>query len=103
MAGAARSGLCCPLISSRHEIAGARATIDAAGAWLRPFEYLFSKFQSAPRNAARSVQILWAAINRLIRDFGPVECTNDFDRAGCGRSELILLWRKLPRPIDVEH
>jgi len=76
-----------------HRSAGAREAIRAAGAELRflppyspdfnPIEMAFAKFKAAlKREAARTVDDLWAAIGRAVDIFTPAECQNYFAAAG---------------------
>ena len=76
-----------------HKGAGVRAAIEAAGAGLlylppyspdfNPIEQAFAKLKAALRTAAkRSLDGLWAAIDRIIDTFTPAECANYFAAAG---------------------
>ena len=76
-----------------HRAAGVRDAIHQARAELRflppyspdfnPIEMAFSKFKAyLNREAARTVDELWAAIARAADIFTPVECENYFAAAG---------------------
>ena len=76
-----------------HKGADVRAAIRAAGAGLlylppyspefNPIENAFAKPKAALRKeAARTVEALWAAIGRTIDTFTPAECANYFAAAG---------------------
>lgn len=68
-----------------HKVAGVRQAIEAVGCRLlylppyspdlNPIENAFSKLKGLLRKAAeRTVEGLWAAIGRLLDQFGPAEC-----------------------------
>ena len=76
-----------------HKGAGVRPAIEAAGANLlylplyspdfNPIENAFAKLKTLLRKeAARTVDALWAAIGRLIDFITPTECANMFAAAG---------------------
>lgn len=82
---------------SSHKIEGVREAIEAAGAELRylppyspdlnPIEQLFAKLKSLLRKAAaRTVDVLWNTIGRLIESFDPDECANYIRNSGYVRS-----------------
>jgi transposase len=82
---------------SSHKIEGVREAIEAAGAELRylppyspdlnPIEQLFAKLKSLLRKAAaRTVDVLWDTIGRLIESFDPDECANYIRNSGYVRS-----------------
>lgn len=72
---------------------GARAAIEAAGTNLlylppynpdfNPIQQAFAKLKAALRTAAeRSLDRLWAAIDRIIDTITPTECAKYFELAG---------------------
>ena len=76
-----------------HKGAGIRAAIEAAGVSLldlppyspdfNPIENLFAKIKALLRKeAARTIDTLWAAIGRIIDIVTPRECQNMFAAAG---------------------
>ena len=74
---------------SSHKGPAVRALIEAAGARLlylppySPIENLFAKIKALLRKeAARTIDTLWAAIGRIIDIVTPTECQNMFAAAG---------------------
>ena len=78
-----------------HKGPAVRALIEAAGAQLlflppysldfNPIESLFAKIKALLRKeAARTIDTLWAAIGRFINIVTPRECQNMFAAAGYG-------------------
>lgn len=78
---------------SAHKVAGVREAIESAGARvcylppyspdLNPIELVFSKFKWLVRSAEeRSVEGLWKLCGRLLDEFTPRECRNDFRHCG---------------------
>ena len=78
---------------SSHKGPAVRALIEAAGAELlclppyrpdfNPIENLFAKIKALLRKeAARTIDTLWAAIGRIIDIVTPTECQNMFAAAG---------------------
>jgi len=78
---------------SSHKGPAVRALIEAAGARLlylppyspdfNPIENLFAKIKALLRKeAARTIDTLWAAIGRIIDIVTPTECQNMFAAAG---------------------
>jgi transposase len=76
-----------------HKVIGVREAINARGASilylppyspdLNPIELAFSKLKRLLRTAAaRTVDALWNAIGRLIKQFSPIECANYLRRCG---------------------
>jgi transposase len=80
-----------------HKVAGIREAIEARGASLlylppyspdlNPIERLFAKLKALPRKAAaRSIEALWTAIDRLLSCFSPAERANYLANAGYTQS-----------------
>lgn len=76
-----------------HKNAGVRAAIEAAGAELRflpayspdfnPIENAFAKLKALLRKAAaRTRDVLWGEVGRILDLFTPEECANYFTAAG---------------------
>jgi transposase len=76
-----------------HKVAGIREAIESRGARLlylppyspdlNPIEQVFAKIKALLRKAAaRSIEILWRVIGRLVRSFAPQECANYFANLG---------------------
>jgi transposase len=76
-----------------HKVTGARAAIEARGAFMlflppyspdfNPIEQAFAKLKSILRKAAaRTVETLEAAIATALDAFTPVECANYFTNSG---------------------
>lgn len=82
---------------SSHKVAGVAEAIEAAGATLRylpayspdfnPIEQVFAKLKTLLRKArARSFEVLWRTIGKLLDHFKPDECRNYFGNAGYERN-----------------
>lgn len=82
---------------SSHKVAGVREAIEARGASLlllpsyspdlNPIELVFSKLKRLLRTAAtRTTEALWAAIGRLLSEFGPKECAHYLRHCGYAQS-----------------
>ncbi len=78
---------------SSHKGPAVQALIEGAGAHLlylppyspdfNPIEYLFAKIKALlRREAARTIETLWAAFGRIIEIVTPTECHNMFAAAG---------------------
>ena len=78
-----------------HKVMGARAAIEAKGAYLvflppyspdfNPIEQVFAKLKALLRKAAeRSVDGFWKRIGQSLDQFSPEECENYFRNAGYG-------------------
>jgi transposase len=78
-----------------HKVAGVREAIEAKGARLlylppyspdlNPIEQFFAKLKALLRKAAaRSIEMLWKVIGRIIRHIQPQECANFFANLGYG-------------------
>ena len=76
-----------------HKRPSIRASIEAAGAGLlylppyspdfNPIENAFAKLKAMLRKAAaRTIDVLWSAIGRIIDTLNPTECANYFAAAG---------------------
>ncbi len=76
-----------------HKVAGVRAAIAARGARLlylppyspdlNPIEHAFAKLKALLRTAAaRTQEVLWHAIGRLLDAFSPAECAHYLAHAG---------------------
>src|SRR5262245_7936051 len=76
-----------------HKVAGVRRAIEGAGCRLlylpayspdlNPIELAFAKLKALLRQAAeRTADGLWAALGRLLDQFGPEECRNYFRHCG---------------------
>jgi len=76
-----------------HKVAGVRAAIAARGARLlylppyspdlNPIEHAFAKLKALLRTAAaRTLEVLWHAIGRLLDAFSPAECAHYLAHAG---------------------
>jgi transposase len=78
---------------ARHKVAGVREAIEAVGGHvlylpryspdLNPIEQLFAKLKAVLRKAAaRTVDTLWTAVGKILRNLLPNECRNYFLNAG---------------------
>ena len=78
-----------------HKVKGVRRAIAAAGAALlylppyspdlNPIEQLFAKLKALLRKAAaRTKDVLWQAIGRLLARLPPSECANYLNHCGYG-------------------
>ena len=76
-----------------HKVAGVRAAIEAAGAYLlyrppyspdfNPIEHVFAKLKARLRAVApRTGAALWAAVEPALAAFSPAECANYVRHAG---------------------
>lgn len=76
-----------------HKVAGVSAAIEAVGARvlylppyspdLNPIEQVFSKLKALLKKvAARTVDVLWDAVGKLLDAFSPQECSNYLANSG---------------------